>query len=89
MMSTRNFLIQKSILFYVHKELEKRNIPNEECLKFLSSNTTLKESRLKAILQCENIRPITLDELMSIAEAFDLNAAYFLENINLSNIKKT
>ena len=88
-MNDRNIYIQKCILDAVYEELDKRNIPREDCLKFLFSNTIIKESRLKAILSGTNKRPITLRELTGFAIAFDLNTGYLLRNINKSKEKKT
>ena len=86
-MNDRNIYIQKCILDAVYEELDKRNIPREDCLKFLLSNTIIKESRLKAILSGTNKRPITLKELTDFAIAFNRNTGYLLRNINMVEIK--
>ena len=88
-MNERNKYIQKCILETVYEELDKRNIPREDCLKYLLANTIMKEARLKNILSGTNKRPITLKELAGFAIAFNLNTGYLLRNINMVEIKKS
>ena len=88
-MNERNKYIQKCILETVYEELDKKNIPREDCLKYLLANTIIKESRLKNILSGTNKRPITLKELTGFAIAFNLNTGYLLRNINMVEIKKS
>ena len=81
-MAKRGKYIQSKVLEAVYEELDKQNLSKGDCLEFLKSHTTIKESRIKSILDEKNKRTITIQEIDNIASALNVDTAHLFRNVD-------